>query len=697
MDYLKELNDKQHEAVTANKQFIRVIAGAGSGKTRVLTTRLLYLVDALGYHPSRLCAITFTNKAAREMKERLEPYGIAQAAHISTIHSLCVRILREEYEAADLPRYFTIIDTSDQQTILRSAYRYFNLDAKSYPMKDVVNAISYYKSNFILPEDAKKKAFGEDEKLKADLYEYYEASKKKQGALDFDDILLEVYYLFERDQSVLDKWQHRFDVLCVDEFQDVDHIQYRIIRWLVGKNNELYVVGDPDQTIYTWRGANVRFIMNFPHDFPDSQTVFLTVNYRSSQTILDTANRLIQYNENREDKNLESVMGEGAPIVYEGLNDAEEEAYWIASKVENLYDSGEKLSDIAILYRSNYLSRSLEKTLRNYDIPYVVYGGMSFFDRLEIKVFLAYLEMVTLGSDLALKKTVQTPRQGIGQKTVENYEEKAQKDDVMIYDVMLEEYREGKASKAVSRYVEKIEMLRESEKTEPKHVFLNRILEDIGLQEHFKERKEEARIDNMRELMGDIVSYFDGNPESNLASYLQMISLYTDRETKEDSDAIALMTVHAAKGLEFKHVFIMGLSDYVFPNRRSIEESMKGLEEERRLMYVAVTRAKEYLYLSHHGGHSFIHSTSLRPSRFLYEMGILDRQRKMQSVKVENTIMGLEASTEFRNGDRVVHPIFGDGIVIGQNQQVLEIAFPEPHRLKKIAKSFDGLKRKESS
>ncbi len=697
MDYLKDLNERQHAAVTAEKKYLRVIAGAGSGKTRVLTTRLLYLVDVLGYHPSRLCAITFTNKAAKEMKERLEPYGIANRAHISTIHSLCVRVLREEYAACNLPRYFTIIDNSDQQTILRSAYRYHDLDAKSYPMRDVIHYISTQKSQFILPEDAKKKAFGEEERLKAELYAYYESSKEKQGALDFDDILLEVYYLFERDPVVLEKWQKKFDVLCVDEFQDVDHIQYRIIRDLVGSENELYVVGDPDQTIYTWRGADVRFIMNFPQYFPDAETIFLTKNYRSSQTILDTANRLIKYNREREDKDLESVMGKGSEIVYEALSDGDEEAYWIASKLQNLADEGEAFSDIAILYRSNYLSRALEKVLRSYDIPYIVYGGMSFFERLEIKVFLSYLEMVSLGNDLALKRSVQTPRQGIGPKTIENYEERANEKDQMIYELMLQDYQEGKANRAVSRYVSKIETLRKSEREEPKHLFLERVFKDTGLEEHFKERKELSRNDNMKELMGDIEAYFNQNPDESLASYLQMISLYTDREETDSSDAVALMTVHAAKGLEFKHVFIMGLSDYVFPNRRSIEESAKGLEEERRLMYVALTRAKQHLYLSNHSGHSFIHSSSLRPSRFLYEMGVLDRSSKMQKVRVENSLPEIESSSEFRSGDQVVHPVFGNGIVIGQDNQVLEIAFPEPHRVKRISKYFAGLSRKESS
>ena len=693
MEYLDQLNENQREAVLTTSQYVRVIAGAGSGKTRVLTTRLLYLVDQLGYEPSRLCAITFTNKAAQEMKERLE--GKAEGVHISTIHALCVMIIRMEHEAVGLSRYFTILDASDQNSLIRSLYRRLGYDLKSIPPRDTLSYISSNKFNHISCKQALLRASFEEEERKAHLYQAYQEALKEMDALDFDDLLLKVFYLFRDNQTVLQRWQRRFDVILVDEFQDVDAIQYGIIRSLVGQENELYVVGDPDQTIYTWRGADVDFITKFSNYFKGAKTITLNTNYRSTQNILDRANALIQYNQNREEKNLVGVNETKHPVIVEGFNDSEEEAMYIIDQVEKLLDEGVSLNDIAILYRSNYLSRVIEKVITKRNIPYVIYGGQRFYDRLEIKDFLSYVRMITHGDNLALRRSVQKPRRGIGDKTLSDYEERAIYHGKSIYEMMLQDTQQGVASRNISNYVSLIESFKERAKTDSMRTLMNHIFIESGLQEHFEKIKEPDRNDSIKELMGDAVEYGHNNPENTLMDYMQMVSLYSEKTNLDQSNILRLMTVHAAKGLEFDTVFIMGLSDSVFPNQNSIKEGIKGLEEERRLMYVAITRAKRRLYLTSSSGFSYVLGGYTRPSRFLKEMELIDTKPRFKNIAVHDRHETInENRGKFRNGDMVTHDAFGDGIVIEVNPDTMRVAFGMPHKTKTISLQFKGIRKK---
>ena len=693
MEYLDQLNENQRKAVLTTSQFVRVIAGAGSGKTRVLTTRLLYLVDQLGYEPSRLCAITFTNKAAQEMKERLE--GKAIGVHISTIHSLCVKIIRMEHEALGLSRYFTILDSSDQNTLIRSLYRRLEYDLKSIPPRETLSYISKNKFNHIKPKQALALADFEEEERKAHLYQAYHDELKDMGALDFDDLLLEVYYLFRDNKIVLERWQHTFDVILVDEFQDIDSVQYGIIKALVGKENELYVVGDPDQTIYTWRGADVNFITQFSRYFKPSETITLSTNYRSTQNILDSANALIQYNKNREDKSLVGVVDEGEPVIVQNFSGAEDEAMYVLDQIEKLHEEGLSYNEMAILYRSNYLSRVIEKMITKRNIPYIVYGGQRFYDRMEIKDFLSYVRMITHGDDLALRRSVQKPRRGIGDKTISNYESRALAEFKTIYEVMLEDYRDGLASKNISNYVALIESFKIKAKSENMRTLMTDIFIESGLRSHYESIKEPDRNDSIKELIGDAVEYSANNPESTLIDYIQMVSLYSEKVNLDESSVLRLMTVHAAKGLEFNTVFIMGLSDSVFPNQNSIKEGIKGLEEERRLMYVAITRAMKRLYITSSSGYSHVLGGYTRPSRFLKEMEVVDKKPIFANNPQQQRFEIIQENrNNFRNGDQVTHTVFGDGIIIDMNETIMKVAFPLPTGIKSISLQFEGIRKK---
>ncbi|CAM3592463.1 ATP-dependent helicase [Erysipelothrix urinaevulpis] len=699
MDYMQGLNEQQREAVLTDSQHTRIIAGAGSGKTRVLTTRLVHLVKDLNYDPRRLCAITFTNKAANEMKDRLMAMldGYSEV-HVSTIHSLCVLIIRIEHEAIDLPRGFTVLDTADQNQIMKEAYDKLGYSKQDLSYRECLNYISNHKMAHISADDALSLAtkYPADRK-KSQVYKYYEDRLIELKSLDFDGILLEVYYLLKDNKAVLERWQNRFDVLCVDEFQDVDEVQYGIVRRLAGKNNDLYVVGDPDQTIYSWRGANVKFISTFDTLYPDARTIVLNKNYRSTQSILSHANALIQHNKNRPHKDLVAHNQAEDPVVYQEFLDAQEEAEWIARKIHEMYEKGTPYLDIAILYRSNYLSRVMEQVFSRHQIPYVIYGGQSFYDRMEIKDMIAYLRMISHGDDLALRRAVAKPRRGIGEKSLASYANRAEKHQASIYQMMLVDVESGVAKNNIKKFVDLIESFKEQAHELPLNRLMELIFTQSGLKKHYEDKGEDSRIDSVRELWNDAASFIKDHSDADLIDYLQMISLYTDKEEQESADVVRLMTIHAAKGLEFNTVFVMGLSDGVFPNRNSISEGTQGIEEERRLMYVAITRAKSRLFISNNSGFSFVLQGSSRPSRFIKEMDIEKEVFEMPSEYIQSSEESLQIREHRRSieiMDVVIHEVFGEGIVINIEDDKMTVAFNFPHGTKTIAMSFAGIKRK---
>ena len=710
MDFMQGLNKEQKAAVLTDKQYVRVIAGAGSGKTRVLTTRIIYLIKDLGYYPSSICAITFTNKAANEMKERMErmlPEAIR--VHTSTIHALCVRIIREEYEAVGLIRNFTIIDTADQQSVLREAYRTLEYDRKSLPYREVLNYISNNKIANVSVEQARKLAGSNYyEQQKASVYKFYVDRLRDLYALDFDDLLIKVNDLLRTHEVVRQKWQRRFRVVLVDEFQDVDHIQYGIVTSLVGEDNELYVVGDPDQTIYTWRGANVDFIVDFEKKFPESETIVLNQNYRSTQHILDRANRLISCNQNRPHKDLHANKQSDFDVVYESFDDVEAESYWIVRKIEELKEETGSYLNTAVLYRSNYLSRSIEKVLMARHIPYVIYGGLRFYDHAEVKDMMSYLRMITHGDDLALRRSVASPRRGIGEKTLDNFADRAALKGASIFEIMEDDVALGTASPKVKAYVNLIHRFRSVASTSTLEEIMKDVLKHSGLVQHFEKQEEFERIENLKELVSDAHHFEQNYDEPDLESYIQMVSLYGDKNEVVEGDYVRLMTVHAAKGLEFENVIIMGVSDNVFPNKNAVIDGIGGIQEERRLMYVAITRAKNRLYVTNNTGFSFVSGMYSKPSRFIQEMGvheIKENEGLNLSSLAKETFSQFETShgvgvkaKKLKKADLVIHDDFGEGIVISvdEDADTMRIAFNFPHGTKTISRKFTGLRKKES-
>jgi DNA helicase II / ATP-dependent DNA helicase PcrA len=709
MNYLNALNKEQKEAVLTENKHVRVIAGAGSGKTRVLTTRIVHLVKDLGYRPSKICALTFTNKAANEMKERLEHMlDSDQSAHVSTIHALCVMIIRYEYEALNLVRNFTILDQSDQTTILREAYREFGYDRKELSHRDVLNYISNNKTARVSVEQAYKMAGSSMyEVRKAKVYDYYQKRLNDLFALDFDDLLLKVEALFKSNKEVLARWQRRFDVILVDEFQDVDHIQYAIVDSLVGHENALYVVGDPDQTIYSWRGANMNFIVDFDKNYPGSETITLHQNYRSTQNVLDSANNLIKHNTDRIDKELKSSKNQGEPIVYTEKDSEDDEGYWVARKMTGLHNQGVSYLDMAVLYRSNYLSRSLEKALTNLKIPYIVYGGLRFYDRQEIKDVMSYLRMVSHGDDLALRRSIAAPRRGIGDVTIGRLFEEATQKGLTIYEVMKQQVDAKQGGARLAAYVTLIEDLKTYFETDQSIMnLIARIVEVSGLRSAFEKDEEIERLENIKALMGEASDYQKDNLEWSLEEYVQMVSLYGDRDEVLEGEYVRLMTVHAAKGLEFDTVFMIGLNDDVFPNKNSVLEGKHGMNEERRLAYVAITRAMNRLFVSGNRGYSFVTGKSNRPSRFIKEMdhknfmyelgsGSLSSQsqKEITMEKYEHPSTRKD-NIKVRDLDIVIHDNFGEGVVVGMDKEFITIAFDHPIGIKKISRKFAGLRLK---
>ena len=709
------LNEDQKEAVLSDDKYLRIVAGAGSGKTRVLTMRIVHLVEDKAVWPSHILAITFTNKAANEMKDRIRnmmPDATSQA-WISTIHSLCVRILREDIMAMGWPRNFTVLDADDQKSILREAYKQLKVDAQTYSYGSLLDYISNNKSADISVERAFILAGSySGEKIKAQIYEYYVKRQNDLYALDFDDLILWTVRMFRKFPEILAKWQKRFSYIHVDEFQDIDNVQYELIRQLTGMENSLYVVGDPDQTIYTWRGADVNIILNFVKDYPTAKTIMLNQNYRSTAAILNGANSVIKNNKHRLEKDLFSNRESEEKITHYASAGDEYEAQWIAQEVKDLHKKGKEYHDMAILYRSNYLSRSIEKAMLDQRIPYVIYGGVRFYERQEIKDALCYLRMVTSADDLAFRRVINQPKRGIGNKTMDAIESRAREKQCSMYEVIKsEKLFTGKAQNTLEAFVKMVESWRTEAASENVKIFklFEKILDESGLKHHYEENQEMDRVENLKELIDDVKEFSEDYPESTLDEYLQLVSLYGDRDETMSSDYIQLMTVHAAKGLEFDTVFVTDMNEGIFPNERAMNDGPKGVEEERRLAYVAFTRAKNKLYITEAGGFSYILQKVRTRSRFIDEIdesciehqGAVFEERNRPSTggfldaqPVGVRYMNNAAMPQFKKGEEVVHTKFGTGVVLSCSNGFAKIMFAEPFGVKNIAAGHPSLKRK---
>lgn len=732
MDLLQGLNPQQREAVEHTEGPLLILAGAGSGKTRVLTHRVAWLIEEKGVAPWSILAITFTNKAAKEMKERIEKLVGTKALDIwiGTFHACCVRILRREIERLGFSRNFVIYDTSDQETLMKDCINQLGYNDKNFPPKQILAEIGRAKDELIDPESYAEMV-GANFRLRkvASLYALYQRKLKANNALDFDDIILHTIRVLDANPDVLDYYQKKFKYILVDEYQDTNTSQYRLVSMLSQQHKNICVVGDDDQSIYGWRGANIRNILDFEKDFKGCHVVKLEQNYRSTGKILDAANHVIKNNYGRKVKTLWTKNDAGQPIkVYQAM-DEREEAWYTASEIQKEVNKGtRKYGDFAILYRLNAQSRTFEDAFMKNGVPYQIIGGHKFYDRKEIKDIIAYLRVIhNPHDDISLKRIINVPKRGIGKATLDKAEQLAAANDVSIYSILMEAHAIPDMARAASKLKGFIDMLARFRTSAPYTDFtewIKTVIEETGIiQELEAEGTDEARtrVENIREFQSVALEFVRSSEEENLTleDFLAQISLVADTDSiDEQPDRVMLMTMHSAKGLEFPVVFLVGMEEGLFPSYRSIGEE-KEMEEERRLCYVGITRAREQLYLTHSKCRMLFGNTTYnRASRFLDEIPgdlVDDGAEKpykspAASIKAQASA-GLDswkqrtASFSQANdldigclepGVRVLHKKFGKGTVVTvvpeNNDYRVEIDFDD-FGMKRLMASFAKLKQ----
>lgn len=689
--WLEDLNEKQRDAVTAPVGPVLVLAGPGSGKTRVLTYRVAYLLAALGYSPWHVMAVTFTNRAAGEMRERLARMlgtETARALTVGTFHATCARILRREASHAGHPADFVIYDADDQLSLMKSIIADLNLDDKRYPPSAMLNAVSRAKNDLILPQ-AYPIRTSRDEIVKR-VYARYQELLRTNRALDFDDLLVEVVLLFDRHPDVLESYRRRYRYVLVDEFQDTNIAQYIILRQLTQEHRDLYVVADEDQAIYSWRGADYRNIQRFREDYPELRQVLLDINYRSTQTILDAAQAVIARNPNRTPKKLVTRKGQGTPpIIYEAYDEHAEAAY-VAGEIQRLL-SRYRPNDMAIMYRTNAQSRVLEELFIHLNIPYRLVGGTRFYGRREIKDVLAFLRLTqNPHDDVSFLRVVNVPPRGIGKQTLTQLQALAVKAGSLYRAASELMAQEGRAARPLSRFLMMLEDWRAIAQQGSLRALLDRILRDTEYESYLRDGTEEgeARWENVKELR-NVVAEADDVP---LADFLTEVALVADVDQMETerSQAVTLLTLHSAKGLEFPVVFIVGVEEGFLPHSRSMEDE-EQVAEERRLFYVGMTRAMDLLYITHAmARRTYGEYESREPSRFLEALEEKKPAAKARIPSVTPTAStswsgaGWSASqaaapTQFRAGQKVRHPRFGLGRVleshIERGQEIVTVLF----------------------
>jgi DNA helicase-2/ATP-dependent DNA helicase PcrA len=675
--YLADLNPAQREAVLATEGPVLVVAGAGSGKTRVLTHRIAHLVSACGVKPQEILAITFTNKAAGEMRERLEVIlgDVAPRMWVMTFHAACGRILRREAPRLGYRSNFTIYDQADQVRLAKQCLEELERDPKRFVPRGIHAQISMAKNQLIGPEEYKARVASFYDQTVADAYALYQRRLHSSNAVDFDDLLMLTVEVLERFPEALARWQKAFRYVLVDEYQDTNHAQYRLLQLLAGKHKNVFAVGDPDQSIYAFRGADIRNILEFERDFGGGRLIALEQNYRSTNSILRAANSLITHNRERKPKNLWSELGEGDPVRVVEVEDEHAEARFVAAEVASLIEEGYAGSELAVFYRTNAQSRVLEDVLVRQEIPYQVIGGPKFYERAEIKDAIGYLQVIDNAYDaVSLTRIANRPRRGIGNASLARLQTFADTQGISLWEA-LERAEEAGVGAAPLKAVERFRTLMQSsmagalELSVPE--LLERVLEKSGYLESLEaERTVEAqgRIENLLELVGVAREYQERADEPGLSEFLQQISLYSDQDDlSAERSLVSLMTLHNAKGLEFRAVFLIGMEEGVFPHSRSLEE--QGLEEERRLAYVGLTRAKERLTLSHAASRSLWGARGYNlPSRFLDELPQeeIERERLRPaswSGYGAPTVAVRRNFPDLSTGDSVRHSTLGEGVV----------------------------------
>jgi DNA helicase-2/ATP-dependent DNA helicase PcrA len=723
VDILDGLNPAQREAVEAIEGPVLVLAGPGSGKTRVLTHRVAYLVRECGVPPYNIMAVTFTNKAAGEMRTRLaDLIGTRlQKLTIGTFHAICARILRREAEAFDLRRDFVIYDSSDQLSLVRQALKDLNLDDKTYRPQAVHGAISRAKNELIAPQDFRPQTYWQE--IAGRVYGRYQELLAVNNALDFDDLLMGTVYLFRKHPDVLDKYQRRYVHILVDEWQDTNTAQYELVRLLGGKRRNVFVVGDEDQSIYGWRGADFRNVMRFRQDFPEVRTILLEQNYRSTQTILDVANSVIAPNVHRTPKRLHTSKGTGLPIVVHEAYNEVEEAQYVVETIGHLVAQGEaRFGNCAVMYRTNAQSRALEDAFVWAGMPYKLVGATRFYARAEIKDVLAYLRVIHNPADnMSLARILNVPRRGIGGRTRAALESLAAQTGASLYGALqvLQEDTENQGEgltarvrKPLVQFAELLDGLIAMRDKVSVPELLDRLLEATGYESYLRDGTDEGedRWSNVMELFTVAREYAALAPEEALTTFLEEVSLVSDVDNlDENADAPTLLTLHSAKGLEFPVVFIVGLEEGLLPHSRSFED-VEQMEEERRLCYVGITRAKERVYLVHAFRRTLYGFSDVSlPSRFLEDVPdrlVAGRMAKKTSAKQRKRHFQRQTEwasptasrivAQFRSGERVRHSAFGEGIVIESrlrdNDEEVTVAF-EGNGVKRLLVSFAKLEK----
>ena len=683
MDYLSELNPEQHEAATTTEGFIRVVAGAGSGKTKTLTARYMYLVEQLGISTANILCVTFTNKAAAEMKKRIRKVLPDQdLGRITTFHGFCVGLLKEDCHVIGYPTTFIVLDEEDKEAMLRTVFEDLGITSRDMTIREAVDHIGWrkggrgYVKTLIDPDlnrlvDLSNKATTLKDKV---MYRYFYEQRKCYG-LDFDDLVYFALYILEHDRGTREKWQGRLEYIMVDEFQDIDKDQYSLADILSGYHKNLFVVGDPDQTIYTWRGADVKFILEFDSRHENVKTIYLNTNYRSVPQILAASNALIDKNRERLKKELTAVRPDARKPLYFHAKTSQLEADWITAQMRAMHDGGKTYSQMAVLYRAHYVSRTVEESLIRNKIPYVLYSGVEFYKRKEIKDIICYLRMVYAGDDVSFLRTVNEPRRGVGRTRIHALKEYAELNRCTLYEALLAQLDTDLFRRSRAReYVRLIEKYRAIFDGMDLTDLLSGILTESGYELMLRTSGEEERLDNLAELKQAIYDFQrKAGEEVTLGNYLDHAALFTNMDQTDKAQAVKLMTIHAAKGLEFPVVFLCGLSEGIFPGKRA--DTREKLEEERRLAYVAFTRARDRLFLSDAAGNNYDGSFRY-PSRFLFnaeeenleyavELDPALKEDALHHIRLtEDTGPAPERPNE-SVGKRVLHPVFGEGTVIG--------------------------------
>lgn len=683
-EILKGLNAAQREAVLATEGMVRVIAGAGSGKTRALTARFAFLVNELGILPGNILCVTFTNKSANEMRARIHNLtGDNDTGYINTFHGFCVSVLQEDSHAVQYPRSFLVLDNSDIDSMLRIIYEERGLTLRDMTFSDARDMIEilklkerpdYYLDMLEMSPDTLYRKYTEASATRDIIFYGYLYQEKRCFALDYNDLIIFTLHIFKERGDIRLKWQQRLEYIMIDEFQDIDEPQYRLMEVLCGYHGNLFIVGDPDQTIYTWRGADVRYLLDFDRKFRDVHTIMMMENYRSTPEILDAANSLISRNVQRMPKSLIPTLPHGPRPVCHWARDAAAEAEWIAGQILELHGNGTPFRDICLLYRAHYVTRELEEALLAAGIPYAIYSGVQFFSRAEVKDALSYLRMAAYQDDLSFLRIANVPRRNLGERRMRFLKDYAAEHGCSLYQALKLTaddplFRGTRARQFISL----IELYSAGSSGRQIAELLSAILSDSGYEEMLRTEGNQARLDNLAELKQSIYEYETScGEESTLEHYLAHVALFTNSDAADSGDKVRLMTVHSAKGLEFPYVFLCGLNEGIFPSRRV--RTLPAMEEERRLAFVAMTRAQRGLFLSEAGGRG-LDGSPRYPSRFILDIdqSLLDYTSPPERGLIEETrdyiraasarLAAEDALPAFAEGDRVRHSVFGPGTV----------------------------------